>query len=220
LSTSSRFTFTAPTGVDVSLQNPAALLQKATEFFNTKRGKEYSDSLRMCWDCVDCYGSIQAVTSCAVLEKLIGLAETDMQADKAHGIPEATASKKKLTTEQQMLLAHLEENRKTYGDELLARVNGMFTNSHDAEPEKVLKRWCSNEILDVDQGDVKAWGKLRHSVAHGNLVFNDPHSTAKTQKSNNRQKRVNNLINKIVMHAMDYKGMYFDHAKGHPSEIK
>jgi hypothetical protein len=204
-----------------SLQNPAALLQKASEFFNTKRGKEYSDSLRMCWDCVDCYGSIQAVTSCAMLENLIGLAETDMQADKSHGNPEVTASKKKqLTMEQQMLLDHLEKNRKEYGDELVDRVNGMFTSSHDAEPGKVLQRWCGNGILGVDQDDVKAWGKLRHSVAHGNLVFNDPHSTAKTQKSHDRQRRVNNLINKIIMHAMDYKGMYFDHAKGHPSETR
>lgn len=62
----------------IGLQHPVTLLQKATEFFNTKRGIKYSDFLRMCWDCVDCYGSIQAVTSCAMLESLLGLADAEM----------------------------------------------------------------------------------------------------------------------------------------------
>jgi hypothetical protein len=165
----------------------------------------------MCWDCGDNYASIKAITTCAALENMLRLTAGE-------GTP-AKASKKEQDEEKERL-QRLEECLATcqVGDRLVRRVMGVLKSSHHLQPKNVLNEWQQRGFLGVEREDITAWHELRNSVAHGDLAFNDP-DLANCNINFKYQKRVENMINKLVMYAMNYNGRYFDYGRPFPCSV-
>ena len=189
------------------------LLRQAAEFFHTQRGRQYSDSLRMCWDCIDNYASIKAITTCAALENMIRLTagQDTWPIPGGEQTTEQDKEKKRLDFLSDLLTANLVH----IGKRLERRILGILKSSHHLQPKNVLYDWKNSGFLGVEQQDIEAWDELRNSVAHGHLAFNSP-DVANREVNFHYQKRVENLINKITLHAMGYRGVYFDYAHFHP----
>jgi hypothetical protein len=184
------------------------LLQHAAEFFHTSLGRQYSDSLRMCWDCSDNYASIKAITTCAALENMLRLTIEQEAGSKVGKSDQKGPDEEKGHLEQ---LANCLKKCQV-GERLVKRVMGVLKSSHHLQPKHVLYDWVDRGVLGVEKEDIKAWDDLRNSVAHGHLAFNDA-DLANRSINFKYQKRVENMINKIILYAMNYKNGYFDYAR-------
>jgi hypothetical protein len=189
------------------------LLQHAAEFFQTQRGRQYSDSLRMCWDCIDNYASIRAITTCAALENLIRLTGGHEAGQRSGEQQSKDADDEKDRLD--FLSDLLTKNANDVGEKVVQRILGILKSSHHLQPKNVLHDWERRGFLKVEKKDIDAWNELRNSVAHGHLAFNDP-DMASREINYHYQKRIENLINRITLHAMGYKETYFDYAHFHP----
>ncbi|MCD4727918.1 MAG: hypothetical protein K8R46_09665, partial [Pirellulales bacterium] len=66
-------------------------------------------------------------------------------------------------------------------------------------------------VLGIEIADVDAWNRLRNRAAHGRLLM-DGDSKIDMQKHLNALNRVENIVNKLLLNAMQYEGKYYDHA--------
>jgi hypothetical protein len=74
----------------------------------------------------------------------------------------------------------------------------------------VLERWTSQGVLGFEKADLEAWG-LRNKTGHGELMY-DP-AKGITQQTVDRLSRLENMVNRLILQAMSYRGSYHDVAK-------
>ncbi len=99
-------------------------------------------------------------------------------------------------------------------DNFIHRIFGFLDKMKTATTKDILREWIANGFLGFVQADLKAWDALRNRVAHGELVFNfkDEKEFAELQAMFKTLKRVQNIINKLILFKVGYKGSYFNHA--------
>jgi hypothetical protein len=109
----------------------------------------------------------------------------------------------------------LTKNANDVSERLVQRILGILKSSHRLQPKNVLHDWERRGFLKVEKQDIEAWNELRNSVAHGRLALNDPDISSR-EINYHCQKRAENMINRITLHAIGYKDTYFDHTHFHP----
>jgi hypothetical protein len=71
--------------------------------------------------------------------------------------------------------------------------------------------------ITITQTELKAWGHLRHRLAHGNFSI-DFKSPATVQSEFDHAASVANIVNKFVLALFQYEGVFCDYSvRGHPT---
>lgn len=71
--------------------------------------------------------------------------------------------------------------------------------------------------ITITQTELKAWGQLRHRLAHGNFSI-DVKSPATVQSEFDYAASVANIVNKFVLALFQYEGVFRDYSvRGHPT---
>lgn len=192
--------FSSPLSDDPRLRNDCEpLLSKATKFFSTDIGKQAGDLLRMCHISVDSTFTIQALVICVILEGLVKLL-----------IPKGQLEKSICTEQKNEIIAFLKRIMLDKGT--IERFSGFIGKMDEVSPSNNLYIWASNGLMEITMDDVRAWKKLRHRAAHGQLLM-DEKNTADKQEHIYAMDRVKNLLNKLFLNAMEYEGNYYDYAE-------
>ena len=181
----------------------------ASEFFYSERGAQFANHLQACWSATDSYASFRTFAVCSSVEAMIGLVEK--------AIPEQIAPS--VTTPAEMkesqveLLTAIQAEVSRYGERFVKRVKGIVDSpdQRDDSPKGRLNRWAAAGRMDVEREDAQAWDELRNPVSHGVLLFTERDKDSWIAILD-KLARVDNLVNKFLLHAMNYKGDYFDHA--------
>ncbi len=177
------------------------MLSKATEFFCTEMGKQAGNLLHMCHMSVDSTFTIHSLVACVVLESLVKLLAP------SKGL--ATT----ITAEQKdKILTNLREIG--LGEQVAERFSGFIRKMDEVSPKNHLHTWAAGGLLGIIREDAKAWDRLRNRAAHGRLLM-DGKDKAEEQKHWTALQRVKNLINKLLLNAMQYDGNYYDHVDHH-----
>lgn len=140
--------------------------------------------------------SVQVLISCSALE---GLA-------KGHATTkavEAISEKQKADVE-----AFLKE--RCFPNDLIERFRGFMGTLNASSASNSITRWCKSGFMGFTSEDWDAW-KLRNKPAHGNLSLFGGDFQEK-QENVAKRDRIRNMINKLVMAAIGYRGKYYDYA--------
>lgn len=182
------------------------LLSKATNFFLTETGKEIGNLLHMCLGSVDAAFTTHALVVCVVLESLI----KKVCANRPH--------RSSISAQQaESIFQHLEAIQ--LPQNITNRFRGFIDKLDVANPKNVLHEWAANGAMGLTKADINAWDFLRNSAAHGRLLWDDDQIEEK-QKHLQKLHRVKNIINKILLSVMSYKGRYFDYTEWCPKEFE
>ncbi len=116
-----------------------------------------------------------------------------------------------------VIKSYLARHRKSLGERFRNRISGFLDKMKTADSKDILRKWIADGFLGLVLEDLKAWDTLRHPVAHGELIFNfNEEQFAELQLMFATLKRVENMINKIVLFEIGYKGFYYDHKLERP----
>lgn len=178
------------------------LLAQATEFFLTERGERAAHYLHLCWDTADNDISTRVAIACISLEGLLrevsAVAGTD---DGSHTPADVESARQWLKANECRLSARF-----------VARVNGFLDNLDQRRPVDLLRGWQMRGVLDVTREDVRAWEEARNPAAHGALAWPRMDLEEK-QTLLSRFYRVLNLVNRVVLQLVGYRGTYRDYSK-------
>ncbi len=158
----------------------------------------------MCWDMADSYGSQRTMAACVAVDKLvrlmkesIGLALTEQQ-EKA----------------RKVFLRYLKKNKGSLGERFTNRILTFLNRIDSADTKDFLRKWAEDGTHGIVGADLKSWDMVRHPVAHGELLFDlGEGDLDKLKERFKHAKRVETLVNKLVLSAMGYQGGYYDHAE-------
>jgi hypothetical protein len=203
--------FPRPIGtLTVSLNVSEKVMGLATPFFLSERGRRYSDWLRMCWNSSDNYPSIHVLVLCSTIESFANDYRDQLQ-DASF-----TVSEKEII---QSLIQTLNANRERVGQGFQNRIKNYLGNLHKRGSQDVLREWADRCFLGFAKEDLAAFKRLRNPVAHGEkLLFIDP-DIAKWEDDIVSIIRLQNFLNRFILHSMGYEGMYFDHNEHKPMNI-
>ncbi len=177
--------------------NYAQVLTMAANFFHTEIGKLFSDRLRMCWASVDSYGSQRALAACTAVEKLVKHSKDKMRVPK---IAEEEAAKQEI---KQLLIG----KRDVVDQRFINRIGTFLGQMSGIDVHFIMRKWIEDGFLGINQEDLEAW-KIRNHVTHGELIFaSGDESFEQRTKTFESLLRVENLLNKLVLHEMGYDGL-------------
>jgi hypothetical protein len=175
-------------------------IRNAANFFHTDKGRPYSDHLRMCWSVRDSYGSAVAAVTCSFLEAILSLAQAEI---------EKLPSKHDQNIEK--LTTYLKMNLVEYDCGFIERVKGFLGTMRHARPQDLLYNWAAQGVHGVEKEDADAFRSIRNPASHGRLLYLDKATTHRHMKL---LLRIENLVNKLVLSAMEHKGFYHDYPLG------
>jgi hypothetical protein len=176
------------------------MLSRATEFFSTDVGKRAGNLLHMCHSSTGSTFTIHALVVCVVLESLVKLL-----------VRRATTRKSSITEQQKdKIISSIEEIG--LSSRTVDRFKGFIGKLDEVSPKNQLHSWAEQEVLGIDREDVKAWDRLRNRAAHGRLLM-DGTSRPEEQITWTALRRVKNIVNKLLLNAMQYEGNYYDYAE-------
>ena len=200
--------FPAPLAPDLRFSRfREPLLAKATDFYLTDTGRKAGNLLFMCQSVGRSPFTIQALVSSVALESLL----------KLFGRGESTSTS--ISDEQTLKI--LSCVREVGCDErLAARVEGLLNRPDEPSAKNILHEWALRGVLDVAVDDVQAWSRLRNRTAHGRVLWTSSMAMPAKQSELNRLRRVQNLINKLFLNAMQYEGEYFDYVACEPRPLR
>ncbi len=92
------------------------------------------------------------------------------------------------------------------------RLRGWLDSLSHRRTIDVLWDWQRRHLLGVTEEDVKAWDRTRNPGAHGHLIGPAP-SRDELQTRLDRFHLVLNLMNRVVLQLMGYRGWYVDYAR-------
>ena len=181
----------------------------ATAFFLTDRGRRYSDWLRMCWNSSDTYLSNQVI----ILWSMIEFIAKDYR-DSLQKVSFTEDEDKVIESLKQILKA----NRTQVGEGFRNRIENYLGNLHKMGSQDVLRDWADRCFLGFSKVDFDAFKRLRNSVAHGELLFTGT-DVVKWECDITSVIRLQNFLNRLILHNIGYEGMYFDHSEQKPMNI-
>lgn len=186
----------------VYAQNVETLLGKTIDFFLTKQGRKVAQILDLCWDTVDNDFNTRIALVSISVESLLRLA--------SEGHPEKDSSY--TPADRDALLSWVEGAGSSLTERFLKRVHGFINALSQRRPIDVLWSWHREDKLGITLEDIDAWEKSRNPSAHGAFAGPLP-EIAKLQRRVDRFHRVQNLMNRIVLHLIGYQGPYMDYAR-------
>jgi hypothetical protein len=182
-------------------RNIEGLLGMAIDFFLTDLGSQVAPHLVLCWDTADSdYRTRLAVVS-VCLEGLVHIASPTTQHHDAGHTPE----------DRMALHDWLKANEGKLSDRFFARLNGFLKTLDHRRPVDILRSWERRGVLGITRDDVDAWQETRNAATHGRLIF-WPTDRDELQRRVTRLTRVYNVINRIVLQLMGYRGSYVDYS--------
>lgn len=187
------------------LANVENLLGRGVDFFLTGTGHSVGQLLHLCWDTAgsDLATRLTMVSVC--LEGLIRIASREFselcQADNSH------------TTEDLNAIAGWLANTSGLTDRFVKRVGGFLNALPHKRPIDVLWAWQRNGVLGISPEDIEAWELTRHPSAHAGLAGWPAEERHILQDRMTRFFRVLNLLNRIVLALMNYRGHYVDYSQ-------
>jgi len=191
------------------LENAEALLGKAVDFFLTPQGREVAEHLELCWDTTDNDFTTSITVVAITLESLLRLAAKGFTPHDPGHTPE----------DRDALLSWVEARMGLLTKRFLERVRGFVNNLGQQRPVDVLWSWHRAGMLSITPEDIEAWEKSRHPAAHGALAGTRP-TRDQLQQRFDRFVRVQNVINRIVLHLIGYRGLYVDYSRpGWPEAV-
>jgi hypothetical protein len=98
-----------------------------------------------------------------------------------------------------------------YPAEFVRRLEGFLPTMNNPRAKDILLDWHKRGVLGVSDKDAKAWGDIRNPAAHGRSSDKMP-TPDELQENLHGLHRVANLVNKLVLQAMGYKGKFLDYS--------
>ncbi len=176
-----------------------ALLACTIELFRSDKGQPVSNLLRLCRDSADNSFESRIAIACICLEGLLkivfepaSMSDTGITPDEIDRVHE-----------------WLKANPPSIGDKLKERMKGLLSNINSRRPIDILHHLRTTGTLGVENEDIQAWKDLRNTAAHARLSV--PENNIRKQLMIDQHHRVQTLINKVALHAMQYKGRYIDY---------
>ena len=188
------------------LGNVEQLLGATIDFFRTKLGERVIPFLYLCWDTADNSHLTQLAISSICVEGLIrvaakSLGPTQPQADK---------------TDIQAFKKWLETTPDGFSESFLKRLDGMSGNFSNLSPNEIFRNWEDRGMLGVTKQDRDAWSEIRNPSAHGGL--SEAIDREELQTRITRHIRLRNLINRVLLQLIGYRGKYIDYSQlGYPA---
>lgn len=179
-----------------------ALLGRAIDFFITERGEQVARHLYLCWDTADNAFPTQLAVVGICVEALLRIASQNSKGTDSGYTDNDRAA----------LEAWLGKTKDSLSERFVARLQGFIAALHHRRPVDILWEWQRNARLGVSAEDIDAWEKTRHPAAHGGLGGRIP-ERSELQLQLNRLYRVFNLMNRIVLELVGYRGQYVDYSK-------
>lgn len=177
------------------------LLGRAIDYFLTEPGTKVLEHLYLCWDTADRAFPTKQLVTCICLEGLLRLART-----RAPGARCALAA-----DDMVKLDSYLERNPDELSERTVARMRGQLRSMSDDRPVDILNDWCQRGVLGVAEQDVQAWRGSRNASAHAGFIGPLPEHD-KLQHRVTDLIRVQNLVNRVVLQLVGYRGLYTDYA--------
>ena len=181
------------------------VLGRAIDFFLTKEGKRVAEHLFLCWDAADNAFSTQLTVASISLGGLISLIPHQPVTDKAA----ETESEGGRSTEADFEALEKWLDQKEVSEAFVKRLRGTVGAFKKRRPVDVLYDWHSRGLLGVTKEDIDAWKNARNRAAHGAMVT--PEDKPKLQEVFLQFVREINLINRVVLQLMGYRGLYVDY---------
>jgi hypothetical protein len=181
------------------------LLAKAIDYFMTAEGERVAQHLFACWDTADNALPTRPAVTGICIEGLLGIPPAPADARAAEAATELTAAKSAFE-------AWLNSPPEGLTARLVARLRGFVGMLGQRRPIDVLREWQERGLLGVSKEDVEAWQNTRNPSAHGKLLGPAPNREA-LQTRMSRYYRMLNLINRILLHLVGYRGRYVDYAQ-------
>jgi hypothetical protein len=188
----------APLGGDSTyLDNVEACLGRAVDFFSTDLGGKVAQDLMLCWDTAANTVRTQHALVGVCLESLLRL---------------APMGPRELDTEpaeddRRRLLTWLDSNSEALGQRFVTRLRGWATSVDSRTPVDILHDLRERGLVPVEEDDIRAWKQIRNPTLHGGrdalAMDND-----QVQANLDNLFRVLNLVNRVVLHLIGYRGAY------------
>ena len=191
--------------------NMEGFLSLATNYFYSDAGEDVADRLGMCWAVADNKATARAIAACGTVDKLTQQAANDER--ESFGDSELKALKE--------IKSYVETKRGSLDDRFLNRVNNFLETMRSPDTRNTLKRWAQSGRLGIVQEDLEAYIGLRNPIMHGRLMFKfAPDDEQAPREMFEKLRRVENLVNKIILDRIGYGGNYFDHVTNRFGNLK
>ncbi len=196
-----------PLGTSIEfLRNVETLLGTAIDFFGTELGERVAPYQYLCWDTADNSHLTQLAISSICVEGLVRVAAETL------GPTQPQADPADITAFQ----AWLQTKPTEFSVSFLNRLMGMLGMFSNLSANEIFRDWEHRQILGITKQDRQAWNELRNPSAHGRLTEAEDRSELQTRIT--RHDRVQNLLNKVLLQLMGYKGKFIDYSQsGYPA---
>lgn len=199
----------APLGWQLTFtQHVESLFGRAVDFFLTELGERVAAYLFLCWDAADNAFQTQLAVGSICLEGLLRVAAETLGPTAVGGLDADLDGFGKWLK--------LKENPIGLSAAFVKRLGGIPGMFRHLGPKDILRDWIDRGVLGVTDDDYRAWNDTRQPLAHGRLP---PRGEAQPELQSRIDKfaRVQNLINKIVLRLIGYRGEYVDYSRrGYP----
>jgi hypothetical protein len=191
-----------PLGRDILfLENAERLLGLAIDFFLTDLGDRVAPYLYLCWDTADNSHQTQLAISSICVEGLLRVAAETL------GPTQPQVDPADITAFQ----AWLKTTPAEFSQRFLNRLGGLTTMFRNLSTNEIFRDWVSRNVLGVTRDDSQAWSDTRNPSAHGRVSAAGSQDELQTRVF--RHARVANLLNRILLQLMRYRGPYIDYAQ-------
>ena len=178
-----------------------SLLACSVNLFCTRFGQDVAKHLRVYRGCADNSLISRIAITCICLE---GLLKTVF---KTACLEDSGFTLEDVRNVQELLKG----NRAAIVPQLYTRLEGMLNSIFSLSAKSILHYLRDSKTLNVEQADIAAWKELRHSSAHGGLSLSN--ESEQLQKILDQYYRLQSLIVKVALYAMNYSGHYIDLSK-------
>jgi hypothetical protein len=178
------------------------LLAQATEFFLTEDGRRVAGYLHLCWDTADNDITTRMAIASISLEGLLRMVSPDRRRDdESYTQADVGLVREWLNTSECRL-----------SPRFIKRLEGFLDGLRHRRPVDILHGWQARGVLAVTRADLEAWENGRNPAAHGVLAW-PAVDHEKRQALFSRFYRVLNLLNRVILQLMGFRGRYRDYAQ-------
>lgn len=179
-----------------------ALLGQAADFFLTERGRETAQYLHLCWDTADNdFMTRIAVLAISVEGLLRQASKSEIPTDPGY-----------TPIDRDALICWLKKATQFLSPRFVKRMRGFISALGHRRPIDILAEWQQEGRLGITADDIKAYGDLRNPAAHGHVVLHRAGPEI-WQREFDHYSRVANIMNRLVLHLIGYRGRYIDYSQ-------
>lgn len=183
------------------IQGAEQLVGNAFDYFMLPESEPVARLLSLCWDTAD--------NDIPTKHAAVGIAAEGLLREASRKRTDTDGSFTDLDVEY--LKTWLNSNPGALSPRLVKRLRGYVGTLGHRRPKDILEDWRTRGILGVCREDITAWSEIRNSAAHAESSETGE-DRAKLQAQITQYHRVANLINRVVLQLVGYRGAYIDYA--------